>query len=63
MIVGGIFNVFITFLNVSMMYSMVVISIMRLYSHQHGVCFKAFIADSGKEFCQLVNNCVFYMHK
>ena len=63
MIVGGIFNVFITFLNVSMMYPIAVISIMGLYRHQHGICFKAFIADSGKEFCQLVSNCVFYMSK
>ena len=46
-----------------MMYPMAVISIMGLYSHQDGVCFKAFIADSGGEFCQLVSNCVFYIRK
>ena len=46
-----------------MTYPMAVISIMGLYRHQHGVCFKTFIADSGKEFRQLVNNCVFYIRK
>ena len=56
MIVGGIFNVFIMFPNVSMTYPMAVISIMALYSHQHGVCFKAFIAGSGEESRQLVSN-------
>ena len=39
------------------------ISIMGLYSHSHGVCFKDFIAVSGKEFRQLVSNCVCYIHK
>ena len=64
MIVGGIFNVFITFPNVSMTYPIAVVLIMGLYSRQHGVCFKALIADSGgKEFHQLVSNCVFYMCK
>ena len=47
-----------------MTYPMAVISIMGLYSHQHGVCFKTFIADSDKEFRHLCNcvvlcNCVF----
>ena len=46
-----------------MTYPMEIISIMGLYSHQHGVCFKAFMADSGKEFHQLVSNCVFYIRK
>ena len=46
-----------------MTYPIALISIMGLYSHQHGVCFKAFIADSGEEFCQLVSNCVFYILK
>ena len=63
MIVGSILNVFIAFPNVSMMYPIVVISIMGLYSHQHGICFKVFIADSGKEIHQLVSNCVFYIRK
>ena len=40
-----------------MTYPIVLISIMGLYSHQHGgVCFKVFIADSGEEFRQLVSN-------
>ena len=46
-----------------MTYPIAVILIMGLYSHQHGVCFKVFIADSGKEFCQLVSICVFHIHK
>ena len=46
-----------------MMFPIVLISIMGLYSHQHGICLKVFIADSGEEFCQLVSNCVFYIHK
>ena len=46
-----------------MMYPMAVISIMGLYSHQHGVCFKAFIANSGEEYHQLVSNYVFYIRK
>ena len=63
MIVGGIFDVFIMFPNVSMRYPMAVILIMGLYSHQHGICFKAFIADGGEEFYQLVSNCIFYIRK
>ena len=63
MIVGGIFNVFITFPNVSIMYPIAVISVMGLYSHPCGVCVKAFIGDSGKEFHQLVSNCEFYIRK
>ena len=59
MIVGGIFNVIILFLNISMTYPMAVISIMVLYTHQPGICFKAFIAVSGEEFHQLV----FYIRK
>ena len=39
-----------------MTYPMAAISIMGLHSHQHDDCFKAFVADSGKEFCQLVSN-------
>ena len=62
MIVGGILNVFITFPNVYMAYPMAVILIMGLYSHQYGI-FNAFIADSGKEFHQLVSNRVFYIRK
>ena len=46
-----------------MTYPMAVISIMGLYSHQHGVCFKAITTDSGEEFRQLVTTCVFYIHK
>ena len=45
-----------------MTYIMAVISIMGLYSHQLGI-FKAFIADSGEEFYQLVSNCIFYIRK
>ena len=41
-----------------MTYPIAVISIMGLYSHKHGVCFKVVIADSGEEFRQLVSNCV-----
>ena len=59
MIVGRHFNVFIMFHNVSMTYPIVFILIMGLYSHQHGDCFKVFIADSGEEFCQLVSNCIY----
>ena len=29
----------------------------------NSVCFKVFIVDSGEEFYQLVNNCVFYIRK
>ena len=43
MIVGGVFNVFIMFPNVSMTFPIAFISIMGLYSHSHGVCFKVFI--------------------
>ena len=54
---------FKTFPNVSMTYPIVLILIMGLYSHQHGVSFKVFIGDSSKEFRQLVSNCVFYIRK
>ena len=47
---GDILNVFITLPNVSMMFPIAFISIMGLYSHSHGICFKVFIAVSGKEF-------------
>ena len=47
---GRYFNIFIAFPNVSMTYPIAVISIMGLYCHQHGICFKVFIADSGKNF-------------
>ena len=63
MIVGGIFNVFIMFLSISMTFPVAVISIMGLYSHSHGICFKVVIAVSGEEFHQLVSNCVFYIRK
>ena len=47
-----------------MMYPIVLISIMGLYSHQHGVCFFfSFYIGSGELFHQLVSNCVFYIHK
>ena len=52
----------IMFPNVSMMYPIVLILIMGLYSHQHGICFKVFIADSGEEFRQLVINCIYYVN-
>ena len=42
-----------------MTFSIVLISIMGLYSHQYGVCYKVFIADSGKEFHQLVGNFIY----
>ena len=61
MIVGDIFNVFIMFPNVSMTFPIAFISIMGLYSHSYGVCFKVFIAVSGEEFRQLVGNCVCYI--
>ena len=51
------------FPNVSMTYPIVLISIMGLYSHQHGVCFRVFTADSGEVFHQLVSNYVFYICK
>ena len=51
------------FPNVSMTYPIVVILIMGLYSCSHGVCFKVFIAISGKEVCQLVSNRVCYICK
>ena len=60
---GRYFNIFIMFPNVLMTHPIVLISIMGLYSHQHGICFKVFIANSGKEFHQLVSNCVFYIRK
>ena len=47
---GGIFDVYIMFPNVSMMYPIATISIMGLYSHSHGLCIKVFMAISGKEF-------------
>ena len=59
MIVGGIFNVFIMFPNISMMHPIVHISIMGLYNHQHGICFEVFIANIGKEFHQLVSNFIY----
>ena len=46
-----------------MTYPMAVILNMGLYSHQHGICFKAFTANNGEEFHQLVSNCVFYIRK
>ena len=63
MIVGGIFNVFITFPNISMTFPIAIILIMGLYSHQHGICLKVFIAVSGEEFHQLVSNYVRYIRK
>ena len=54
------FNVFMMFPNISMMFHIAFILIMGLYSHSHDVCFKVFIAVSEKEFCQLVSNCVLY---
>ena len=41
------------------MYPIVHISIMGLYNHQHGVYFKVFIANIGKEFHQLVSNFIY----
>ena len=49
------------FPNISMTFPIAFISIMGLYSHSHGVCFKVCIAISCKEFCQLVSNCVCYI--
>ena len=53
MIVGGIFKISVTFPNVSMTFPIASILIMGLYSHLYGICFKVYIAVSGKEFCQL----------
>ena len=53
MIVGGILMFFTMFLNVFMMSSIVVISIMGLYSQWYGVCIKVFIAISGEKYCQI----------
>ena len=50
MIVGGIFNVFIMFPIVYMMYPIATILIMGLYSHSCGICIKVFMAINGKEF-------------
>ena len=44
-----------------MTYPITVILIMGLYSHQHGIYFKVFIANNSEEFRQLVSNCVFYI--
>ena len=46
-----------------MTFPIIFISIIGLYSHQHGVCFKVFIANSGEEFRQLVSDCAFYIRK
>ena len=53
LVTGDYFNFFIMFHNVSMMYPLVVISIMGLYSHWYGICIKVFMAVSGEEFCLL----------
>ena len=45
---GRYFEVFITFSNVSMTYPIVLISIMGLYIHQHGVSFKVFVVIVAK---------------
>ena len=55
---GGIFSIFVAFPNVHMMYPIAVISIIGLYSHSYGICFKVFKAIIGEEFHQLVSNCV-----
>ena len=54
-IMGTYFNGFRIFPNVSMMYPILVYSIVGLYSHSHGVCIKAFMAVNGKEVCQISN--------
>ena len=47
-----------------MMYPIAVISIMGLHSPALTWCwFKVFIADGGKEFHQLVSDCIFYIRK
>ena len=56
---GRYFNIFMMFPNISMTYPIVLILIVELYSHQHDICFKVFIADSGEEFHQLVSNCIY----
>ena len=42
-----------------MTYPIAVISIMGLYNHLNGICFKVFIAVSGEEIHQLVSNFVY----
>ena len=54
-IMGGYFNVFIMFPNVSMTYPILVYLIVGLYSLSYGVCMKAFMAVNGEEFCQMRN--------
>ena len=49
---GGYLNVFITLPNVSMVYTILVYSIVGLYNHSYGVCIKAFMAVNGEEFHQ-----------
>ena len=52
---GRLFYIFITFLNVSMTYPILVYSIVGLYSHSYGICIEAFMAINGKEFHQMNN--------
>ena len=54
---GRYFNVFITFPNISMTYPLVLVLIMALYSHQHGVCSQPIVAKIPSA------NCVFYIRK
>ena len=61
---GKYFNIFVTLPNVHMKYSIAVILIIGLYSYWYDVCFKVSMVVSGKDlFCQLVSNCVSYIHK
>ena len=52
-IMGGYFNVFITFPYISMTYPIVVHLIIGLYSHSFGICIKVFVAVSGEEYCEI----------
>ena len=47
---GAYFNIFIAFPNISMMYPIVVYSIVGLYSYVYGICIKAFMAINCEEF-------------
>ena len=50
------FNIFITFSNVSMMYPILIYSIVGFYIHySYGICIKAFMAVNSKEFRQITN--------
>ena len=64
-IMGGYFNMFITFPNISMTYPILVHSNVGLYSHSYGVCIKAFMGVNGRVSSNehpVVSNCACYIH-